>query len=550
MKVRHEVIRQLVRIFACGLLAGEMHEAAAQSTAFTYSGRLTGSGAPVSGNYDMRFTLYDAENGSIVAGPLPASPVAVANGLFTVRIDFGAGVFTGAPRWLDVAVRPVGGASYTMLTPRYEVTSSPYSIRSQSAATADGGGGGGGGPWSVSGGNIYFDTGSVGIGTNSPAPGVRLEVNGPTRFNAGGSGGFLQAGTPNGETGLSIVGANRADLRFDGSILKLVAGLGTSPPSPLSGLSIATWGGVGVGAIAPAGRLHVYEPFGSVTELIETGGGINSWSKLTFKNLNGQWDIGTSRGFINDIFFLDRIGTTPIEFQLSKFGDLGLGIEPFAKLHLYNPTTSVSQRIETGGGVNAWTQIEFLNANGRWDVGTSRGYLDDAFYIARVGAASPAFEVKPDGDAFANGKLTVKILTITGGADIAEPFPMEAGIERGSVMVIDPENPGKLKLSETAYDKRVAGVVSGANGVNPGLALKQTGALDEGDNVALSGRVYVLADATTNQIEPGDLLTTSETPGHAMKVSDHAKAQGAILGKAMSPLKQGKGFVLVLVTLQ
>ena len=68
--------------------------------------------------------------------------------------------------------------------------------------------------------------------------------------------------------------------------------------------------------------------------------------------------------------------------------------------------------------------------------------------------------------------------------------------------------------------------------------------------MALSGRVYVQADAAFGAIQPGDLLTTSDTPGHAMKVADYAKAQGAILGKAMSGLKEGKGLVLVLVTLQ
>lgn len=68
--------------------------------------------------------------------------------------------------------------------------------------------------------------------------------------------------------------------------------------------------------------------------------------------------------------------------------------------------------------------------------------------------------------------------------------------------------------------------------------------------MALSGRVYVRADATFGAIKPGDLLTTSDTPGHAMKVTDHLQAQGAILGKAMSALDDGRGFVLVLVTLQ
>jgi hypothetical protein len=68
--------------------------------------------------------------------------------------------------------------------------------------------------------------------------------------------------------------------------------------------------------------------------------------------------------------------------------------------------------------------------------------------------------------------------------------------------------------------------------------------------VALTGRVYVWVDAAYGAVEPGDLLTTSDTPGHAMKVSDYAQAQGAILGKAMTGLASGRGLVLVLVTLQ
>jgi len=150
-----------------------------------------------------------------------------------------------------------------------------------------------------------------------------------------------------------------------------------------------------------------------------------------------------------------------------------------------------------------------------------------------------------------NGITTVRTLAIAGGSDLAEPFPMgEKEIEKGSVMVIDPEHPGELKPSTSAYDTRVAGVVSGANGIHPGIALHQEGALEGGQNVALTGRVYVLADAANGPIEPGDLLTTSDTPGHAMKVTNHSRAQGAILGKAMSRLSEGKGLLLTLVTLE
>jgi hypothetical protein len=82
------------------------------------------------------------------------------------------------------------------------------------------------------------------------------------------------------------------------------------------------------------------------------------------------------------------------------------------------------------------------------------------------------------------------------------------------------------------------------------LSLHQEGVLEGGQNVALTGRVYVQADAADAAIEPGDLLTTSTTPGHAMKVTHSERAQGAILGKAMTGLRSGTGMVLVLVTLQ
>lgn len=149
------------------------------------------------------------------------------------------------------------------------------------------------------------------------------------------------------------------------------------------------------------------------------------------------------------------------------------------------------------------------------------------------------------------GTLYTRVLTITGGADISEPFEMsEPDLTKGAVVVIDEDVPGQLKLSTQSYDRRVAGIISGAGGVNPGLSLSQQGVLSGGQQVALTGRVYVQADASSGAIRPGDLLTTSDFPGHAMRVQDHSRAPGAVLGKAMTGLKEGRGLVLVLVTLQ
>jgi hypothetical protein len=163
-----------------------------------------------------------------------------------------------------------------------------------------------------------------------------------------------------------------------------------------------------------------------------------------------------------------------------------------------------------------------------------------------IGTTSPTSKLHVE------GMTTTKVLAITGGGDLAEPFEIAESqpIPKGALVIIDEENPGQLKLSHQAYDKRVAGVVSGAGGINPGLTLTQEGVMEGGQNVALSGRVYALATAANGPIKPGDLLTTAEVPGHAMKATDFVRWQGAVIGKAMSGLEKGEGLVLVLVNLQ
>lgn len=169
--------------------------------------------------------------------------------------------------------------------------------------------------------------------------------------------------------------------------------------------------------------------------------------------------------------------------------------------------------------------------------------------------ASGVASILIDGD-FNNsgrGRISTNELEITGGADIAEPFLVNnlEEIEPGTVLCIDPVHAGQLKIASASYDRCVAGIVSGASDINPGLILKQSGSQADGKHlVALTGRVYCKADASKKPIKPGDLLTTSELPGFAMLADDLNRAQGAILGKAMTGLENGTGLILVLVTLQ
>jgi photosystem II stability/assembly factor-like uncharacterized protein len=110
--------------------------ARAQTTAFTYQGQLNSSNLAVTGTYDFRFRVFDA-NSNVVAGPLTNAPVGVTNGLFTVVLNFGTGVFTGSSRALEIAVRGYGDTNaYTALSPWQTLTSVPYAIQAINASNA------------------------------------------------------------------------------------------------------------------------------------------------------------------------------------------------------------------------------------------------------------------------------------------------------------------------------------------------------------------------------------------------------------------------------
>ena len=152
------------------------------------------------------------------------------------------------------------------------------------------------------------------------------------------------------------------------------------------------------------------------------------------------------------------------------------------------------------------------------------------------------------------GRLTSSELELTGGSDFAEHFTVLPGAEHispGHIVSVVPGTNGKLQLSKKKYDSKVIGIVSGANGIQTGLMMGQKGSLADGDlPVALSGRTYVYATNENGPIVEGDFLTSSSTPGHAMKATKRKKAQGAIIGKALTSMHENVGYVLVLVTLQ
>ncbi|HEX7904679.1 MAG TPA: hypothetical protein VF487_12425 [Chitinophagaceae bacterium] len=154
------------------------------------------------------------------------------------------------------------------------------------------------------------------------------------------------------------------------------------------------------------------------------------------------------------------------------------------------------------------------------------------------------------GNVHITDSLTVEKDMCCKGADFAEDFDVldAVDVEPGTVMVLT--DGGNLTNCSKAYDKRVAGVISGAGTFRPGIILDKQNTDEPRVPIALLGKVYCKVDASFGAIEAGDLLTTSSVPGHAMKAIDPLSAFGAIIGKALKPLADGKGIIPVLVSLQ
>ena len=130
------MLRAIVLIAFCGLSSISI---SAQTSAFTYQGKLTDGGAPANGPYQMQFTLFpSAVGGDPLGPPIQIDSVEVANGVFTVQLDFGgAAAFDGHLRWLQIAVKKPTDHLFSLLTPRQPITSTPYAMRTSVANSAD-----------------------------------------------------------------------------------------------------------------------------------------------------------------------------------------------------------------------------------------------------------------------------------------------------------------------------------------------------------------------------------------------------------------------------
>ena len=151
-----------------------------------------------------------------------------------------------------------------------------------------------------------------------------------------------------------------------------------------------------------------------------------------------------------------------------------------------------------------------------------------AIYAKKVGPGVASFF---DGNVYVSGELAVKIDIRLENADCAEDFDIVDAdlIDPGTVMVVGEE--GALHQSHQAYEKRVAGVISGAGDYKPGIVLDKQQSQSGRKPIALLGKVFCKVDASYAPVRVGDLLTTSDMPGHAMKAVDPARSRCQLVGK-------------------
>lgn len=593
-----------------GIAALEGH-CLAQSTPHrvSYQGELLRDGSPFTGTAQFKFLLYDDDDDNAFwsndgssqnASEEPESSVSVVveDGIFSVILGDPPmieippdGLATNGRAVLRIWVRT--GSSFEQL-PDQQLASSAYALYSENADgsvgpfTADGvvwsvsggfkfpdgtlqttaatGGGGGGGTLDQA-----YDFGGPGAGRTITADAGAVSVQGPDGLRVGGSIGVGTTSTPFSRLSIENVGGsnNVKLLSFDeaqGGEFHLEGDFAGSGDTGNELSLNSAW----------SDAVQVWRGDGHVAFGARPGGARVS----VFHNATGSanpalfaWNPNT--GDSHGLYALTW-GTGPAASFLSINGD---------NVRFLNPSGSTVGRVDNSGrGYFAALQnnsgSSVLDTSGRWRMsGAFGGGVGGAPIFAEnttsngvalwgkvTGTdATAVLEQNGTGDILKGfksgvnkfrvtntGRVVTTALEITGGGDLAEPFTVsgEQPAEPGSVLVIDSEHPGQLTLSTRAYDRKVVGIVSGAGGIQPGITLTPGDHQLGGQHVALSGRVFAKADASNGPIEPGDLLTTSDVAGHVMKVTNPGRANGAVIGKAMTVLEKGRGLVLVFVTLQ
>jgi hypothetical protein len=350
--------------------------AVTMGTAFTYQGRFTSGGSPANGSFDFQFSLFDAATaGTQVGSTITKTSVSVADGYFTTALDFGSGAFTGNARWLQIAVRPAGQGSYTILTPRHELTPTPYSLYPSVLGTANYI------PKFTSSGLassvLYESGGNIGIGTTAPTRKFDISTAGQITFgdnvtydstagiywhSGAGYGMYRTAGpwtSPNYQQVL---------LHWDtGIILNPGTAYGKSYVDIQGNGLRVTSGNVGIGTTSPVYRLHVNSGTANNVGLFES---TDPGAVILLKD---NTTTGTGEAIARGGNNLDlRTNDTPRLTVLGTSGYVGIG------------TGAPTQMLDVSGTVRCVSLVQTSDVQLKTDIQPLGGVLDKLDQVRAV----------------------------------------------------------------------------------------------------------------------------------------------------------------------
>ncbi|MGE0481058.1 MAG: tail fiber domain-containing protein [Phycisphaerae bacterium] len=400
MNVRMSGVRyRSAMVIAMSVVFAGFATAADVGTEFTYQGRLENGGVPAEGAHDMRFRLYNAVTAGAQVGVSRVhdgnfEPVVnVVDGLFTVKLDFGA-LFDGTALWLEIDVRPDNVGSYTTLSPRQPLCVVPYAIYALKTAG-----------WAVNGTAVYHDPGNVGIGTNAPSE--ALDVNGSIRSFGGSSAvkldGAARQLSGNADDILRIVTNSSAtnsrswielwgndvsragELTLSGTYISFRSN-STTASTGTERMRLESGGNLGIGTLDPEVKLHLA---GGADASLGGGGylqvGASNAANLV---LDDNEIMARSNGAAATLTLNNDGGN--VHLIPTGIGNVGIGTNtPGAALDIRVPAGSADKPLVLGqsGGADLVT----FTSSGRIGVGTT----------------SPIVQLDMTGDARILGELTV-----------------------------------------------------------------------------------------------------------------------------------------------
>jgi hypothetical protein len=406
---------------------------------------------------------------------------------------------------------------------------------------------------------LFIDPdGKVGIGTTSPDRKLSVVREPPTN-NINPVALFRTTGSTNSSSSIRFQNTNNNHFNIGitrDDAFGIAYNSNISQNSDL--LRISSTGNVGIGTTSPQAGLHLKGTgYPSSFMYLQSDADEDTGFRL-YEDTAVKWHLFNDSAL--DGLSLRNNAYSSVLFAEQSTGNVGIGTTtPSDELHVVGDTrlddTSGNMGVRLrGDGQGNGGQISLYDYDGTQTVkilGAMTSSTGGQIWLYKADG-TPSLGL--NGDSGGDSRVITDELEIRGGSDLSEQFDINGvkdAVKPGMLVSIDPKRLGKLQISNGAYDNKVAGIISGAGGIKPGMLMGQKGSAADGVYpVALTGRVYCWADASTGAIQAGDMLTTSSIPGHAMKATDRERSYGAVIGKAMSSLDEGRGLVFVLVNLQ